>query len=66
MHCSICFVLVFANASGVIPCLFESRSKAAEAFLLVVFCEIIVAIKVLNGFSADLVHVGTLRALFSI
>lgn len=66
MHCSIWFVLAFASASGFILNLFESCSKAFEAFLLVVFCEIIVATKVLKGSSEDLVHAGTGKVFFSV
>lgn len=65
MHCSIWSVLVFVSASGFILYLFESCSKAFEAFLLVVFCEIIVATRVLNGSSEDLAHVGIGKVFFS-
>jgi len=57
--------VAFVSASGFISYLFESCSKASEAFLLVVFCEIIVATRVLNGSSEDLAHVGTGKVFFS-
>jgi hypothetical protein len=51
-------VLAFARVSGVIRNLFESFSKALAVFLLLVFCEIIVTISVLNGSSVEVVHFG--------
>jgi hypothetical protein len=57
--------VAFVRASGFISCLFESCSKAFEAFLLVVFCEIIVATRVLNGSSEDLAHVESVKVFFS-
>ena len=57
-HSWISTSLAFARASGVISNVFERFSKALLVFLSAVFCEIIVAMSVLKGSSAVVIHFG--------
>jgi len=55
---SISLISAFARISGVIRNLFERFSKARVVFLSLVFCEMMVMIKVLNASRVAAVHFG--------
>jgi len=57
---------MFARTSGAILKLFERFSKALAVFLSLVFCEIIVTMRVLNGSSCDIIHSGILYFFLSV
>ena len=60
-HSSILLFSAFANVSGVIRNCFEIFLNALVVFLSVVFCEIIVAISVLNEFLFEVIHLPNVK-----